>query len=78
MRYLKRIFLPVILLACWGTSRAVTPVFRNIGVNEGLPSSEVYRIIQDKKGFIWFSTDAGVCRFNGHSFKCFTTADGLP
>lgn len=54
------------------------PNFRNLGINEGLPSSEVYRIIQDKQGFIWFSTDAGVCRFNGRSFKCYTTADGLP
>lgn len=54
------------------------PNFRNLGINEGLPSSEVYRIIQDKQGFIWFSTDAGVCRFNGRSIKCYTTADGLP
>ena len=54
------------------------PNFRNLGINEGLPSSEVYRIIQDKQGFIWFSTDAGVCRFNGRTIKCYTTADGLP
>lgn len=54
------------------------PNFRNLGINEGLPSSEVYRIIQDKQGFIWFSTDAGVCRFNGRTIRCYTTADGLP
>jgi len=51
--------------------------YRHIGVTEGLPSSEVYSIIQDQKGYIWLSTDAGVCRFNGHKFKRFTTADGL-
>ena len=51
--------------------------YRNINVNEGLPSSEVYSIIQDSKGYIWLSTDAGVCRFNGRKFTCFTTADGL-
>lgn len=59
-------------------AQAAEPIFRNMGINEGLPSSEVYRIIQDAKGFIWFSTDAGVCRFNGRTIKCYTTADGLP
>ncbi|MBL0047228.1 MAG: histidine kinase [Bacteroidetes bacterium] len=65
-------------LLCGNSTSAQEPVFRNIGINQGLPSSEVYRIIQDKKGIIWFSTDAGVCSFNGHSIKCYTTADGLP
>ncbi|MEW6470352.1 MAG: two-component regulator propeller domain-containing protein, partial [Bacteroidota bacterium] len=42
-----------------------------------LPSSEVYCVMQDSKGYIWISTDAGVCRFNGKEFTTFTTADGL-
>jgi ligand-binding sensor domain-containing protein len=33
--------------------------------------------MQDSKGFIWFSTDRGVCRFDGSNFKTFTTAEGL-
>lgn len=27
---------------------------------------------------MWFSSDAGVCRFNGTSFQYFTTANGMP
>ena len=49
----------------------------NYGVNEGLPSSECYEIIQDQKGYIWFGTDRGVVRYNGYEFKTFTTKEGL-
>lgn len=52
--------------------------FRNFNVRDGLPSSEVYDVIQDSKGFMWFCTDAGVCRFDGYEFKVFNTSNGLP
>ena len=45
---------------------------------DGLPSSTVYDITQDKDGFIWFGTENGLCRFDGKNFKTFTTKDGLP
>jgi signal transduction histidine kinase len=45
--------------------------------SEGVPSSEVYEIYQDKKGFIWFATDNGVARFDGSEMKTFHTAHGL-
>lgn len=35
----------------------------------GLSHSNVFRIFQDSKGFIWFCTDNGVSRFNGKSFE---------
>lgn len=43
-----------------------------------LPSNECYNIIQDKKGYIWFSTDRGLCRFNGKEIKIFSSKQGLP
>jgi ligand-binding sensor domain-containing protein len=51
--------------------------YRNYNVKDGLPSSEVYNAMQDSKGFMWFATDKGVCRFDGYGFKTFTTNDGL-
>ncbi|MDP4263890.1 MAG: histidine kinase [Bacteroidota bacterium] len=45
---------------------------------DGLPSSTVYDVSQDKNGFIWFATENGLCRFDGKNFKTFTTKDGLP
>lgn len=46
-------------------------------VNDGLPSQTVYFALQDKQGFLWISTDAGVSRFDGKKFTNFTTEDGL-
>lgn len=48
------------------------------GISEGMPSNRVYRITQDKNGFIWAITDRGMARFNGKDFKVFNTRNGLP
>lgn len=50
---------------------------RNFGVEQGLPSTETYDILQDQKGYIWVSSDRGVSRYDGYSFRNFSTADGL-
>ncbi len=52
--------------------------YRNFDVKDGLPSSEVYDVLQDSKGFLWFSTDLGVSRYDGYEFRNFTTENGLP
>jgi ligand-binding sensor domain-containing protein len=49
----------------------------NITTDDGLPSSEVYDILQDKKGYMWFATDHGVARYNGKEFTKYTTSNGL-
>lgn len=51
--------------------------FRNYQAKDGLPSSEVYYVIQDHEGYMWFGTDAGVSRYDGYSFHNYTTNDGL-
>ncbi len=53
------------------------PYIRQITINDGLPSNNVYNVFQDSRKFIWFATDAGVVRFDGTNFKTYTTADGL-
>ena len=45
---------------------------------DGLAGSTVYDLCQDKEGFMWFATENGVSRYDGASFKNFTTKDGLP
>ncbi|MEM9918349.1 MAG: two-component regulator propeller domain-containing protein [Bacteroidota bacterium] len=44
---------------------------------DGLPSTEVYKVFQDRQGYIWVGTDSGVSRFNGHVFENFGFAEGL-
>ena len=50
---------------------------RNFSVKDGLPSGIVYDCLQDKQGFMWFATAAGLARFDGTNFKVFTTEHGL-
>jgi sensor histidine kinase YesM len=56
---------------------AQEPLYINYTVANGLPSNEVHAIFKDSKGYLWISTDKGVCRYNGSEFKVFTTHDGL-
>jgi outer membrane protein assembly factor BamB len=53
------------------------PYIRHFGISEGLLTNTVYHISQDKEGFLWFSTDAGVVKYNGTIFQNFRKKDGL-
>jgi len=53
-------------------------VMKNFNTKNGLPSNEVYFLYEDKKGFIWVCTDAGIARYNGKSFYVFNSSKGLP
>jgi signal transduction histidine kinase len=51
--------------------------FEHFTAKDGLPSQQVYHCFQDKDGFLWIGTDAGVSRFDGKTFVNFTTRNGL-
>lgn len=50
---------------------------RRFTMKDGLPSNKVYSVTQDSKGFIWFGTDAGACRFDGRVFTNYSVPEGL-
>ncbi len=57
----------------WGQDYSL----RNFTVKDGLPSQEVYCALQDRKGQMWFGSDAGVSVYNGFHFTNYSTRDGL-
>ena len=57
---------------------AQKPALRNYTNVDGLPSNEVYMVLQDRTGYVWLATNYGVCRFDGYNFETFTSKDGLP
>ncbi|NTW23321.1 MAG: hypothetical protein HGA37_01370, partial [Lentimicrobium sp.] len=57
--------------------QAQHPVFRHFTIDDGLPSSEIYHIFQDSKGYIWIATNMGVSRYDGNKFTNFDKQDGL-
>jgi hypothetical protein len=46
-------------------------------VKEGLPSSEVYKVLQDDFGYIWILTDKGISRYDGYEFSNYSSKDGM-
>ena len=47
------------------------------GIEEGLPQSSIYTMLQDKNGNIWVGTMNGVSKYNGLNFENFNKKDGL-
>jgi ligand-binding sensor domain-containing protein/serine phosphatase RsbU (regulator of sigma subunit) len=57
--------------------RAQAYFFEKYGVEQGLASSRVYAILQDRNEWIWLGTESGLSRFDGSRFENFTAADGI-
>lgn len=52
--------------------------YKHISIENGLPSNRVYKVIEDKEGFIWIATDKGIAKYDGDYFKVFNIKNGLP
>lgn len=46
-------------------------------VQDGLVGDNVYCAHQDTEGYIWFGTETGVSKYNGHGFQNYHLVDGL-
>ncbi|RZK38659.1 MAG: diguanylate cyclase [Pedobacter sp.] len=68
----------VALFFCAPSTNAQTLYLPHYTTKDGLPSNNCYYTLQDKKGYIWIATDAGVSRFDGADFENFSVDDGLP
>ncbi|MFT5823661.1 MAG: ligand-binding sensor domain-containing protein [Crocinitomix sp.] len=74
---LRLIFLGSFLSTTPFIGTAQTPSYRQFTADNGLPSNEVYKVIEDRNGYIWMATDRGVVRYDGYDCEIFTTKDGL-
>ena len=45
--------------------------FSNLSTEDGLPSEFVHDLVQDRLGYIWFATQAGLSRFDGHDIRVY-------
>jgi signal transduction histidine kinase/ligand-binding sensor domain-containing protein len=43
----------------------------HIGVEKGLSQGSPYHILKDSRGFMWFGTQDGLNRYDGHSFRVY-------
>jgi ligand-binding sensor domain-containing protein len=59
-----------------GVYRFDSKSFTNFTTKEGLNSNIAWSILEDKQGNIWIGTDAGICRYNGKTFKSIPITTG--
>ena len=74
---LIHLLLVALWLCCCVPARAQQKQMRSYSVKDGLASNTVYCVLVDRKGYVWFATDAGVSMFDGTTFTNFSTTDGL-
>ena len=77
--YLSKILIIGILysISFSGVLISQIPPSYHYSSSEGLASSSVYDMIQDRNGFMWFATANGVSKFDSHNFINYSTNDGL-
>ncbi|MDX2172270.1 MAG: histidine kinase [Bacteroidota bacterium] len=68
----KCYFLIILFLFVFKTN-GQSPYYYSLSEENGLPSSEVYQIIQDDFGYIWIGCDAGLYMYDGIRFKSFNS-----
>lgn len=69
MNYLSKIFFLLVIVV--STHFPQNEIFKSYTVEDGLSSSDINCLIQDKSGFIWVGTDNGLNRYDGVEFKVF-------
>lgn len=76
MRFrLVKYLLLLALLAGFAGLRAQGPAFRVLEYQNGLPSNVVYNVLQDAKGYIWVAHEKGLSRFNGLTYKNYSSKE---
>ncbi|MEA3505147.1 MAG: two-component regulator propeller domain-containing protein, partial [Bacteroidota bacterium] len=73
----KRILQITLLIVLPFLLNAQINIMKHYTVEKGLANNEVYHVIQDSKGYMWFATNAGPCKYDGYSFTNYNIIDGI-
>ncbi|QOY96263.1 GAF domain-containing protein [Massilia sp. UMI-21] len=75
----------LILLSTWAGAALGAPRslrFERLSIEQGMSQQSVLTILQDRRGFMWFGTQAGLNRFDGYRFTVYRNdpakADSIP
>lgn len=73
------LLLCLLMAAHWLAGRIVAEQLplKNYNTNQGLAHERVEHIYRDSRGFMWFSTNDGLSRFDGQNFVSYGPRDGL-
>jgi signal transduction histidine kinase/ligand-binding sensor domain-containing protein/DNA-binding response OmpR family regulator len=71
VRYLTAVILSLSFVCGMLHSQPIR--FERISTEEGLPDATIICMIKDRLGFMWFGTGNGLARYDGYSFRQFTS-----
>ena len=76
MNYLRLLYIYLVLQMLAVPSYGNLPQqmnleFNNLTNRDGLSNAQVNCILQDNRGYMWFGTQSGLCRYDGFRFKNF-------
>lgn len=57
---------------------AQQPFLRYYNLSSGFPHAQVWDIVQDANGILWFATTGGLVRYDGIEYTVYTKDEGLP
>ncbi len=67
----------VLMLFFAASAFAQTLNLNQYGLEDGLPQSSIYTMVQDNQGNLWFGTMSGVSKYDGLRFQNFSKSDSL-
>lgn len=71
-------FLVMLILVCIASfSYSKELFFKKVNISDGLLGYDNYGILEDANGAVWVSSENGVVKLQGNTYKRFTSADGL-
>lgn len=59
----------LLFILCLFTSSAQNPHYIVLDQQNGLPNNTIYYTFQDSKGFVWLTTNSGLYKYDGVSYK---------
>lgn len=68
MNYRSIILSALLCMWCNFVSSQPKSHIQHYGLSDGLPQRSIMDILQDKKGFMWFATWDGLCKYDGYNF----------
>ncbi len=78
MRIIRRALYLMVLAVFFSSGLFSQKLFvKSYTASEGLAQNQVFTILQDNLGFIWFGTGGGLSRYDGRTFKNYTKEQGL-
>lgn len=76
LRYFVLVMLVAVEAQC--QERVQDVFYRHYSQDDGLPGYSCYGLAQDKEGFLWVGTNAGLARFDGTAFRTDFETKSLP